>query len=465
MRVILTERGIAKEAVVVYHRLMNYQLVVYGSVDLTVMPLGAEYRKIEWSSERLCEEVLKDFRTDDVLVTSDKELKEAYLLLGGKVVTAITEETLGLPKGRGTSLAIAQFAEDFLKALGHPMEKGYGVLHLFRMTTELRYQRKIRHIGCCLAVYFGYIVHVYSLGESTNSNAWVGYIHHPQVEHSRSKDIAWVNPSDVVVTERPDFASVAIRHGALALNHYGDIYGKREGFDTFDESRFQNALFAMLSGEEDNKRTMVQPDFGVTTFQDKSLMSSDVEETLAKMFGNGKPSKQALDFSSLAVKRSPKMPSFGVATLADNSPTLKQVMDEKLFMKGERVMKVLDERKGAHIKILNPYEVWNAYDHCSQKLRPHILLAHDIKSKQYWAVPITSQKKDGHFDLRIQDFARYGLTKDSYIRVSRFYWLFADQRHRKMGEVSADDMREIDAKLDEYKRCVGNFGAVHSVVR
>jgi mRNA interferase MazF len=92
-------------------------------------------------------------------------------------------------------------------------------------------------------------------------------------------------------------------------------------------------------------------------------------------------------------------------------------------------------------------------DRFAEKRRPALVVSNQKLSAagMIWLVMITSAKNSGgHFDQRVDDLARAGLTSPSVIRPTKIACLEPSRILRRLGEVAEPEMQSVLANARSF---------------
>jgi mRNA interferase MazF len=95
-------------------------------------------------------------------------------------------------------------------------------------------------------------------------------------------------------------------------------------------------------------------------------------------------------------------------------------------------------------------------DRFAEKRRPALVVSNQKLSAEgmIWLVMITSAKNSGgHFDQRVDDLARAGLTSPSIIRPTKIACLEPSRILRRLGEVAEPEMQSVLENARSFLQC------------
>jgi len=251
------------DLVVVYSRLMDFEVVVYSNSEATTRHIDYTFKLCEPGPDMADKEILKEMKTGDVIITDDNLLAYLAMQKGGKLLSnAGVAYNLkhfimvdGAPKNTKRNKppkAIINKYLDFMAAFfaltNHKPQPLNRTIHIFRLGWN-KDQGIIRKRAIAIAGYFGYGFKLYTRAERlAKANPDYATLM-TTMENQNMGLIDTFKRGDIVITSQDKFAWAAKKIGAKAIDHEGYVYGtgpRPKKTDELHEGRFMEGLLKLM---------------------------------------------------------------------------------------------------------------------------------------------------------------------------------------------------------------------------
>lgn len=264
MRVLIDgDSSFVLDLVVVYSRLMGFEVVVFSNSEATTRHIDYTFKLCDPGPDMADKEILKEMEAGDVIVTDDNGLAYLALKQGGKLLSnsglvydlqdfVLVDDVWKNRKRNKPPKAIVNkyldFMASFFELANHKPQPLNRTIHIFRLGWN-KDQGIIRKRAIAIAGYYGYGFKLYTRAERlAKSNPQYATLL-TTMENQNMALVKTFKRGDIVITSQDKFAWAAKKIGAKAINHEGYVYGsgpKPKKTDQLHEGRFTDGLLNLM---------------------------------------------------------------------------------------------------------------------------------------------------------------------------------------------------------------------------